>query len=179
MARPRRDRRGVRGGACTRRPGRGGRLRAASDHPDRLSILCELVRVDLEHQWARQQTCWLEDYRTAFPEVFDDPELLHAMAYEEFRLRQQAGEHPSPDEYRRRFGLTGRDWPSEMAPSHGTAPPPPTRPAVRSAGRWELVLDPRQVEDEQAELLRSLDRTDPHAAERLAEAVDSVAAGRQ
>ena len=53
--------------------------------------------------------------RPVFPEVFEDPELLHAMAYEEYRLRQQAGERPTPDEYRRRFGLTGLDWPAAMA----------------------------------------------------------------
>src|SRR4051794_19506474 len=84
----------------------------APDHPEQLSILCELVRVDLEHQWRRGRPPLLESYRTLFPEVFDDPELLHAMAFEEYRLRQQAGETPTPAEYRRRFGLEDRDWPS-------------------------------------------------------------------
>src|SRR4051794_33162585 len=81
------------------------------EHPERLEILCELVRVDLEHRWQGGRPPLLEDYRGLFPEVFEDPELLYAMAFEEYRLRQQAGEHPAPAEYRRRFGLEGRDWP--------------------------------------------------------------------
>ena len=61
------------------------------DHPEQLPILCELVRVDLEHQWRRGHPPVLEGYRKLFPEVFEDPRILHAMAFEEFRLRQQAG----------------------------------------------------------------------------------------
>ena len=87
------------------------RYAPAPDHPDYLSILCELVRVDLEHQWLRGRAPLLETYRQLFPAVFEDPDLLHAMAYEEYRLRQQAGEVPTPAEYRRRFGLADRDWP--------------------------------------------------------------------
>src|SRR4051812_49636905 len=61
----------------------------SADHPERLAILCELVRVDLEHRWCRGEPCPLESYRPVFPEVFDDHRLLHEMAYEEYRLRQQ------------------------------------------------------------------------------------------
>ena len=75
------------------------------DHPDRLSILCELVRVDLEHGWERGRPRRLEEYRTLFPAVFEDADLVHAMAYEEYRLRLQAGEVPTPSEYLRRFGI--------------------------------------------------------------------------
>src|SRR4051794_6910966 len=74
-------------------------------HPERLAILCELIRVDLEHRWESGQPPRLEDYREHFPGVFEDPQLLQAMAYEEYRLRQQAGERPTPEEYRRRFGI--------------------------------------------------------------------------
>ena len=34
-----------------------------ADHPERLEILCELVRVDLEHQWQCGRPPRLEDYR--------------------------------------------------------------------------------------------------------------------
>src|SRR4051812_22635088 len=81
------------------------------EHPDRLAILCELIRVDLEHRWEFDQPPRLEDYREHFPGVFEDPQLLHAMAFEEYRLRQQAGERPTPEEYQRRFGLEGAVWP--------------------------------------------------------------------
>ena len=94
------------------------------DHPDRLRILCELVRVDLEHQWQSGQPPRLEHYRDLFPAVFEDPELVRAMAFEEFRLRQQAGQLPAPSEYAGRFGLKGRDWP--VAP-HSQQENPPGR----------------------------------------------------
>src|SRR3954454_15407458 len=77
------------------------------EHPDRLAILCELVRVDLEYDWDRDQARPLEHYRDLFPALFEDAALVHAMAFEEFRLRLQAGEHPTADEYQRRFGLGG------------------------------------------------------------------------
>ena len=38
----------------------------------------------------------------------------------------------------------------------------------------DVLLESRQVDGEEAELIRSLDRTDPHAAERLAEAVSRL-----
>ena len=34
-----------------------------SDHPERLAILCELVRVDLEHRWEGGRPRRLEEYR--------------------------------------------------------------------------------------------------------------------
>ena len=36
-------------------------------HPDRLAILCELVRVDLEYQWEQGRQIQLEQYRDLFP----------------------------------------------------------------------------------------------------------------
>src|SRR4051794_30861653 len=36
-------------------------------HPDRLAILCELIRVDLESRWGRGRPRRLEDYREPFP----------------------------------------------------------------------------------------------------------------
>ena len=35
------------------------------EHPERLAILCELVRVDLEYQWQRDHRRRLEQYRGA------------------------------------------------------------------------------------------------------------------
>src|SRR5438309_477590 len=86
-----------------------------SDHPERLAILCELVRVDLEHRWEGGRPRRLEEYRAAFPALFEDGELVRAMAFEEFRLRLQAGEDLTAADYRRRFGLEGGAWPSPIA----------------------------------------------------------------
>jgi serine/threonine protein kinase len=166
------------------------------DHPDRPSILCELIRVDLEHRWERGELPRLEEYRQHYPDVFDDPELLHAMAYEEFRLRQQAGELPSPDEYRHRFGLELSSWPVTGQPEEdppivvessldfnrlGESKDGMARAAsayglyrqagTGQAGDLELQFKLLDVPSEQAELLRTLDRAAPHVAERLAEAV--------
>src|SRR4051812_19382472 len=74
------------------------------DHPERLTILCELVRVALEHRRGRGQARPLEAYRDASPDVFGHAGHLRAMIFEEYRLRLQAGEGPTREEYRDRFG---------------------------------------------------------------------------
>ena len=174
MAQPRRGCRCVRGGAGPRRAGRCGRLRAPPTIPtDSRSSASLSASIWSISGLANSPAGWKITV-TVFPELFSNPDLVHEMAYEEYRLRQQAGEHPEPDEYRRRFGLTGRDWPSEISP------PPriplsssdPTGNTPRSS--LGMILGSSPEADEQAEFLRTLDRTDPHAAERLAQAVNSL-----
>src|SRR5947208_15689751 len=53
-------------------------------HPHRLSVLEELVRIDLEHHWAGGLPRWIEEYRSHFPELFADPRALAAIAVEEY-----------------------------------------------------------------------------------------------
>ena len=48
----------------------------------------------------------LADYCRAFPELESDREGFREIAFEEFRLRRQAGESPTPEEYRDRFGVS-------------------------------------------------------------------------
>jgi eukaryotic-like serine/threonine-protein kinase len=166
------------------------------DHPDRLKILCELVRVDLEHQWQSGQPPPLEHYRKLFPAVFEDPELLGAIAYEEFRLRQQAGEHPAPSEYAGRYGLEGCNWPvaadspSEdrpgredsdrlSDPADGMARAAAAYRAYRREGteqddKLDLYFSSWHAPPECALLLQSLDRTAPHRAQQLAEALGGL-----
>lgn len=62
------------------------------DHALYREVLVELVRVDLECHWRRGETRALEDYRDRFPALFDDPESLGQLAYEEYRLRLQSGQ---------------------------------------------------------------------------------------
>ena len=70
------------------------------DHPEYLAILCELVRVDLEYSWQGEGPGphRLDHYRERFPELFQDRRCGFAeeIAFEEFRLRRQAGEDLSP-----------------------------------------------------------------------------------
>ena len=51
------------------------------------------------------------------PSCFGDRRWVQEIAFEEFRLRRQAGEDPSPLEYRRRFGADTLDWPSSFLDS--------------------------------------------------------------
>lgn len=81
------------------------------DTADFSQVLTELIRVDLEYSWAEGQPHSLDDYLTDFPQIQDDRQALSAIAFEEYRLRQQAGESPSAAEYHRRYRINTRDWP--------------------------------------------------------------------
>src|SRR5262249_54583390 len=86
------------------------------DHPERLAILCELVRGDPEHRWERGQPRPLGDSRPPCPPPLPDPAHVQAMVHEEYRLRLQAGEAPAAAaEYRRRFGIKIDDGPAPQA----------------------------------------------------------------
>ena len=53
------------------------------DHPSYRAVLCELIRVDLEHSWVRGRPKHLAGYLAVFPELFCDPVSLRAIAFEE------------------------------------------------------------------------------------------------
>ncbi|MGE3819015.1 MAG: serine/threonine-protein kinase, partial [Isosphaeraceae bacterium] len=74
-------------------------------HPLHAAVLQELVRVDLEFGWGRGCPRDLDDYHREFPELVEDHEALRAIAYEEYRLRRQAGQDTSASEYRARYGV--------------------------------------------------------------------------
>ena len=77
-----------------------------ASHPLFRAVLGELIRVDLEYSWARGWPKHVEDYRQFFPHLENDRATLTSIAFEEYRLRRQAGECPSPAEYQQRLGLT-------------------------------------------------------------------------
>lgn len=165
------------------------------NHPERLAILCELVRVDLEYDWRRGQPKDLKHYRERFPDLFRDPEIEKAIAFEESRLRRQAAEDSSvhfrlnlederPDSPSSNFIREGRD-PSSVA--RGAAPEGATERAAlayrayrqgRDDGPSELeaLFASRQIPREQAELFGDLHRSDPRKADKLAHAVTSLPA---
>jgi len=145
----------------------------------------------------------LEDYRSSFPELFRDRESLHAITFEEYRLRRQAGEDATPAEYERRFGVDATSWPSLRAAAVGgdfsgparPACPVDTDPRLRSSLVAEAALayqewcrgqaDPGGAADgpswesspgswEHAEIFDELHRWDPDAAMSLAKAVLSM-----
>jgi serine/threonine protein kinase/Tfp pilus assembly protein PilF len=85
-----------------------------------LPVLRELVRVDLEYGWRAARPCSLEDYRRRFPELFNDRQCLQEITFEEYRLRQQVGDHPSPAEYELRWGVNIEHW---LSPPQGNGFP--------------------------------------------------------
>src|SRR6516165_3224662 len=111
------------------------------DHPEYLAILCELIRVELEYSWQDRRPHRLDHYRGRFPELFQHRRWVQEIAFEEFRLRRQAGEDPSPLEYRRRFGADTLDWPSSFLDAldgdsgeHASAPDDLVAPGGEVAG---------------------------------------------
>ena len=80
-------------------------------HPLYIPILCELVCLDLEFRSATSRSRPLEEYRSDFPELFDDEPSLLAITFEDYRLRLRSDEHPTPSEYESRFGVDVAKWP--------------------------------------------------------------------
>ncbi len=74
----------------------------ARDHSLYATVLCELIRIDLEFGWERGRPKTLSEYLRAFPELEHDREGLRAIVFEENRLHRQAEERTSPDGSRRR-----------------------------------------------------------------------------
>src|SRR5206468_4515250 len=75
-----------------------------------LAVLRELVRVVMEIAWERGAPRPLADYLVRFPILRTDRASLQAVAFEEYRLRQQAGQDPDPEAYQRDFGVDTADW---------------------------------------------------------------------
>src|SRR5205814_7487968 len=74
-------------------------------HPLYVPVLEELVRIDLEQHWLRGEPRWLDDYLRRFPALLEASASVRTLAFEEFRLRRRAGEAPTADEYKKRFGI--------------------------------------------------------------------------
>lgn len=98
------------------------------EHPLHVPVLEEMVRIDLEQHWLRGHPCWLEDYLSRFPQLLEASASVRTLAFEEFRLRRRAGQAPSADEYKLRFGIDpGRairdDDRLDLVPGPRTPPP--------------------------------------------------------
>ena len=145
----------------------------------RLIVLRELVRVDLEYGWTRGQPLALRDYLDLFPELRTDQATLQQIAFEEYRLRRQSGEHLSPEEYRRDFSINVSSWPvleSAAAAAEGVAgtvvagAPTPHFQAPASQDSW----GDSGPEVEQRQFLQELRARDPEAAHLLSQAVAAL-----
>ena len=71
------------------------------DPVQRPAALLALLRADLALRWRMQERRPIEWYRDRYPEL--DGESLVALLYEEYCLREEAGESPEAAEYQARF----------------------------------------------------------------------------
>ncbi len=85
------------------------------DSVDYTSILTELIRVELEFSWEEGSPKRLNELIADFPQLKNDATALSAIAFEEYRQRQRAGEKPSAAEYHRVHRINTRDWPVPLA----------------------------------------------------------------
>jgi hypothetical protein len=67
------------------------------------SELAELVRVDIELRWRRNDPKRAEDYLDRFPLVAENTELAVDVVYTEYLARELVGQHPDLAEYQARF----------------------------------------------------------------------------
>src|SRR4051794_39420876 len=79
-----------------------------SDPAERPAVLLALLRADLVLRFGARERRPIEWYRERYPEL--DDECLVALMYEEFCLREEAGESPEPGDYAARFPTVGRSF---------------------------------------------------------------------
>lgn len=84
-------------------------------------VAAELIRIDMEHSWNNGQRKPLQEYRKLLPGVFENKQLLEEIAFEEYRLRQQAGEQVSQDQYEADLGISTASWGSRAGAPTGSA----------------------------------------------------------
>jgi serine/threonine protein kinase/tetratricopeptide (TPR) repeat protein len=149
------------------------------DHPLRFTVLRELVRVELEYSWQRGRPQRLEHYQERFPELFRHGPTLSEITFEEYRLRQQAGEAATPAEYQQRFGINPADWPVARESAN--------KSVVRAARHYHELqanhgddgalddwFDRLAGRDAPAQLFQEMHRTDPGSADGFAAALTSL-----
>src|SRR5665213_14698 len=66
-------------------------------------VLLELIKVDLDYRWSRQQAVRIvDDYFAAFPELTADGPPCDLL-YEEYHIRKRAGDSVQPSDYLQRY----------------------------------------------------------------------------
>jgi serine/threonine protein kinase/Tfp pilus assembly protein PilF len=80
-------------------------------HPRFTEIVVELLRVELEFAWNEGARDLVERYRRTYPRLLAEPANLVPLAFEEYRLRCQAGERVDKSAYERCFRLDVSQWP--------------------------------------------------------------------
>src|SRR5262249_26359610 len=111
------------------------------EHPQYLEVLLELIRVDQELRWESSQPLEIGRYLERYPEISSQESLSAQLAFEEYRLRRQAGEPVSAAEYATRYGICTSTW-IESGPSGKSGTFPSVTRVLPQLGK-----SPRQVLD--------------------------------
>jgi serine/threonine protein kinase/tetratricopeptide (TPR) repeat protein len=166
------------------------------DHPRYMTALAELIRVELDAGWAAGTPRPLAEYVLRYPELSGDRRVLQEVAFEEYRLRRQAGENATPDEYVRRFDIDANGWPKVPQIVAATDAESDNFPqtmrsddisvlhadgldvlaGLRAAGRPATDSWVASVSNDPAhqKLLHDLERARPESAKRWAAAMNSM-----
>ncbi|MBL8813537.1 MAG: protein kinase [Planctomycetaceae bacterium] len=83
----------------------------ATEHPYWLATLQELIRIDMELDQRQGGVATIEKYRAEWPLLFESPELLTPLAFEDYRLASQRGVAAAPQSYADRYGVDVSTWP--------------------------------------------------------------------
>jgi serine/threonine protein kinase/Tfp pilus assembly protein PilF len=158
-----------------------------------MTVLRELIRVDLDHGWRTGRPKSLSDYQWLFPEVFRDPQSLAEITFEEYRVRRRAGQDVSAAEYQRRYQIDASGWPPGAATSREES----DARGLGASGReladislayqrslasakteptatFEAWCAAHEARLEHVELFHDLRRADPKAAESFSQAMTSL-----
>src|SRR5687768_10141025 len=74
------------------------RLASTLPAADRIPVLKELVKIDLEYRWRRGERPGIDAYLTRFPELGDGPNAPSDLVREELRVRREyENSAPKPD----------------------------------------------------------------------------------
>lgn len=92
----------------------------ARHHPQFDALALELLRVDMEYAWTDGQRSLVRSYCQRFPDLLSTPDRLSPLAFEEYRLRRDAGEIVDRHDYAREFGLNVDAW-RELTPGSESA----------------------------------------------------------
>jgi hypothetical protein len=151
-----------------------------SDHDLHVQVLSELVRVDLEVGWSEGRPTPLADYCRDYPAVFANRDRGREIAFEEFRLRRQAGERPERAEYEL-AGISVAEWPSCSSADLGLLAAENGRFSDGLISAARANAHSREVKGHSSDdaarksphiaLFRAVYLKDPAAAHRLAKAV--------
>ncbi|RUL88875.1 serine/threonine-protein kinase [Tautonia sociabilis] len=113
------------------------------------SSLAGLVKSDLRRRFAEGQRPAIADYLEALPDLGADSERMLSLIYEEFCLREEAGEAPDPDSFCERYA----PWRDSLASqlnyhrmlSQAVGVPPGTPPRYPEPGEHFLRFRLRSV----------------------------------